>query len=73
MTIDDVADSGGVDSPARCDIEVIEGRSVQVGAFEVSRVLPRRPLYHWYEYGPLPFPFTVSAAVEPRFTRCDCG
>src|SRR4051812_47074045 len=43
VSTDDVAPAPDADAPSVCEIEVFEGRSTQVGAFQVSRVLPRRP------------------------------
>ena len=38
----DVPAAPGTDAPSVCDLEVIEGRRAEVGAFGVSRVLPRQ-------------------------------
>ena len=43
VTTADAAAEPAADRPESCEIEVIEGRNARVGAFEVNRVLPRRP------------------------------
>jgi len=43
ITTTDAAPTPALDSPAACDLEVLEGRATRVGDFDVRRVLPQRP------------------------------
>src|SRR5215210_1716331 len=42
VSVADAAPAPAVDRPEACELEIIEGRDAQVGAFGVNRVLPRR-------------------------------
>lgn len=43
LSADDATTTPSRDAPAVCDIEIVEGRTAEVGGFGVRRILPRRP------------------------------